>query len=147
MGQTDHQGKIDMNDPGIAFSMRLVENNPFMQWNRIEVDELDVNHCLCHVQLRHEQTNPNGLAHGGLLFTMADVAASALARADGRNYSTLDANVHYLRNVKEGMVIAEASIIRRGRTSVLIEVQIRSGEGRELTRVTVTMFCIAPAAG
>ena len=147
MGQTDHQKKIDRSDPGIAFSMRLVENNPFMQWNRIEVDELDVNHCLCHVQLRHEQTNPNGLAHGGLLFTMADVAASALARADGRNYSPLDANVHFLRKVKEGMVIAEASIIRRGRTSVLIEVQIRSGEGRELTRVTVTMFCIAPAAG
>ena len=138
---------IDLDNPNIAFSMKMVETNPFMQWNRIEVDELDVNHCLCHVQLRHEQTNPNGLAHGGLLFTMADVAASALARADGRNYSTLDANVHYLRNVKEGMVIAEASIIRRGRTSVLIEVQIRSGEGRELTRVTVTMFCIAPAAG
>ena len=147
MGQTDHQKKIDRSDPGIAFSMRLVENNPFMQWNKIEVDELDADHCLCHVQLRHEQTNPNGLAHGGLLFTMADAAASALARADGRNYSTLDANIHYLRNVKEGTIIAEASIIRRGRTSVLIEVQIRSGEGRELTRVTVTMFCIAPAAG
>ena len=42
MGQTDHQKKIDRSDPGIAFSMRLVENNPFMQWNRIEVDELDV---------------------------------------------------------------------------------------------------------
>ena len=36
MGQTDHQKKIDMTDPGIAFSMRLVENNPFMQWNNIE---------------------------------------------------------------------------------------------------------------
>ena len=102
MGQMDHQKKIDLSNPGIAFSMRLVENNPFMQWNNIEMDELDVNHCLCHVQLRHEQTNPNGLAHGGLLFTMADAAASALARADGRNYSTLDANIHYLRNVREG---------------------------------------------
>ena len=149
----DQQKKIDITKPGIAFSMKLVENNPFMQWNRIEVDELDenhclchVDHCLCHVELRHEQTNPNGLAHGGLLFTMADVAASALARADGRNYSTLDANIHYMRNVKEGVIIAEASMIRRGRTSVLIEVSIRSGEGKELTRVTVTMFCIAPAA-
>ena len=146
MGQMDHQKKIDLSNPGIAFSMRLVENNPFMQWNNIEMDELDVNHCLCHVKLRHEQTNPNGLAHGGLLFTMADAAASALARADGRNYSTLDANIHYLRNVKGGTIYAEASVIRRGRTSVLIEVSIRSGEGRELTRVTVTMFCIAPAA-
>ena len=142
----DQQKKIDITKPGIAFSMKLVENNPFMQWNRIEVDELDEDHCLCHVELSHEQTNPNGLAHGGLLFTMADVAASALARADGRNYSTLDANIHYMRNVKEGVIIAEASMIRRGRTSVLIEVSIRSGGGKELTRVTVTMFCIAPAA-
>ena len=108
----DQQKKIDITKPGIAFSMKLVENNPFMQWNRIEVDELDEDHCLCHVELGHEQTNPNGLAHGGLLFTMADVAASALARADGRNYSTLDANIHYMRNVKEGVIIAEASFRR-----------------------------------
>lgn len=142
----DIQKKIDTSRPGIAFSMKLIENNPFMQWNRIEVDELDEDRCLCHVQLRHEQTNPNGLAHGGILFTLADVAASALARADGRNYSTLDATIHYMRNVKGGVLFAEASVIRRGRTSVLIEVSIRSEEGKELTRVTVTMFCIAPAA-
>ena len=37
----DIQKKIDISKPGIAFSMRLVENNPFMQWNRIEMDELD----------------------------------------------------------------------------------------------------------
>ena len=126
----DIQKKIDTSKPGIAFSMKLIENNPFMQWNRIEVDELDEDRCLCHVQLRHEQTNPNGLAHGGILFTLADVAASALARADGRNYSTLDATIHYMRNVKGGVLFAEASVIRRGRASVLIEVSIRSEEGK-----------------
>ena len=142
----DIQKKIDTSKPGIAFSMKLIETTPFMQWNRIEVGELDEARGLCHVRLRHEQTNPNGLAHGGILFTLADVAASALARADGRNYSTLDATIHYMRNVKGGVLFAEASVIRRGRTSVLIEVSIRSEEGKELTRVTVTMFCIAPAA-
>jgi acyl-coenzyme A thioesterase PaaI-like protein len=44
------------------------------------------------------------------------------------------------------MIFAEASVIRRGRTTVLVEVRISSEEGKELTRVTVTMFCIAPAA-
>ena len=84
----------------------------------------------------------------GAYLTFDEEGALAAAKAaDGRNYSTLDANIHYLRNVREGTIIAEASMIRRGRTSVLIEVKIRSGEGRELTRVTVTMFCIAPAAG
>jgi acyl-CoA thioesterase len=135
---------IDLNDPNIAFSMKMVETNPFMQWNGIVVEELDVDHCICSMELRPEQTNPNGYAHGGVLFTIADVTASALARADGRNYSTLDSDVHFLRNVKKGRIIGEASIIRRGKTSVVVDTVIRAEDGKELVRVTVTMFCISP---
>ncbi len=134
--------KINMNDPRIAFSMSMVEKNPFMQWNRIEVDELDADHCLTHVDLQHEQTNPNGYAHGGLLYTIADTGASALARADGRNYSTLDSDIHYLRNVKGGRIIGESRIIRRGRTTVVVETEIRGEDKNLLARVTTTMFCI-----
>lgn len=135
---------IDLNDPNIAFSMKMVETNPFMQWNGIVVEELDVDHCICSMELRPEQTNPNGYAHGGVLFTIADVTASALARADGRNYSTLDSDVHFLRNVKKGRITGEASIIRRGTTSVVVDTVIRAEDGKDLVRVTVTMFCISP---
>ena len=68
---------IDLNDPNIAFSMKMVETNPFMQWNGIVVEELDVDHCICSMELRPEQTNPNGYAHGGVLFTIADVSPRA----------------------------------------------------------------------
>lgn len=136
--------KIDLQNPGIAYAVELMKNNPFMQWNGIEITELDKDHCISYLDLRHEQTNPNGYAHGGLLFTIADVTASALARADGRNYSTLDSDIHYLSNVKEGRILAESAVIRRGRTSVVTETVIRSESGKELARVTVTMFCISP---
>ena len=135
---------IDLNDPNIAFSMKMVETNPFMQWNGIVVEALDVDHCICSMELRPEQTNPNGYAHGGVLFTIADVTASALARADGRNYSTLDSDVHFLRNVKKGRITGEASIIRRGTTTVVVDTVIRAEDGKDLVRVTVTMFCISP---
>lgn len=137
-------GKIDLSNPKIAFAVELMNNNPFMQWNGIEITELDENHCVSRLDLRHEQTNPNGYAHGGLLFTIADVTASALARADGRNYSTLDSDIHYLSNVKEGRITAESTVVRRGRTSVVTDTVIRSGSGKDLARVTVTMFCISP---
>lgn len=133
---------VDRSDPGIDFAMKMAENNPFVEWNRMVVDELDLDHCLMSLELRHEQTNPNGLAHGGLLFTLADASASTLARADGRNYSTLDSNVHFLRNVREGKLYGDSRIIRRGRTSVLVETFVRNEEGKELTRVITTMFCI-----
>ncbi|MDO5477222.1 MAG: PaaI family thioesterase [Eubacteriales bacterium] len=140
----EHGTMIDMENPKIAFAMRMVKNNPFMQWNHIRLTELDEDHCIGYVDLQPEQKNPNGLAHGGLLFTISDVIASTVARADGRNYSTLDADVHFLRNVKEGRIYGEASVIRRGRTSVLIETILRSEAGKELVRATVTMFCIGP---
>ena len=105
----EHGTMIDLENPKIAFAMRMVKNNPFMQWNHIRVTEMDEDHCIGYVDLQPEQKNPNGLAHGGLLFTVSDVFASAVARADGRNYSTLDADVHFLRNVKEGRIYGEAS--------------------------------------
>lgn len=139
--------KIDMDDPKISWSMEMVKNNPFMQWNRIEVLELDEEHCLSCVEIQPEQLNPNGLAHGGFLFTISDATASALARADGRNYSTLSADIHYLRNVTGGRLYGEASLIRRGRTTVVINNMIRGEDGKELAHVVITMFCTGTVVG
>lgn len=133
--------KIDLDNPKIAFAIKMCVNNPFMQLNRIEIIEIDEDHCVSCVEMRHEQTNPNGIAHGGFLFTIADVTSSALARADGRNYSTLDSDVHFLRNVKSGRIYGEATVIRRGRTSVVVGTSVRTEDGKELVRTTVTMFC------
>ena len=134
--------KIDLTDPGIAYAMRQTERNPFSKHNGIRWEEVTRDVCRASLVLQDWQKNPHGTAHGGLLFTLADAICGVLARADGREYVTLDASIHYLRNIKNGCICGEGTMIRRGKSSAVMEVILRDEEKREMIRMTVTMFCI-----
>ena len=116
--------------------------NPFPRYNHIEVTVLERDHVEVAVDLRPDSMNYAGAVHGGLFFTMADFCAATTARTDGRKYVTLDAEVHYLKNVTEGRIRAESRLVHRGRTSVLVDVDVRSEEEKLLFTARVTMFCV-----
>ena len=134
--------KVDLKDEGIAFAVQKAKCNAYMNWNGIRIDELTLDHGVVSMALMDEQKNHHGAAHGGALYTLADALAGVLARADGRNYVTLDADVHYLRAVSSGRITAEGRVVRRGRTSVLTDIILKDDNGKELTKATITMFCV-----
>ena len=138
---------INMEDPGIAFAMDQAAKNSYMIFNGIEVEQLTVDHCIVSMKLRDEQKNPHGTAHGGVLYTIADTVAGLLSRADGRQYMTLDGEIHYLRAASSGKIYGEGIIVRRGRTTVVMDVSIKDEVGKELCRTTITMFCIGRPQG
>lgn len=118
------------------------ESNPYLKMNHIEIDKIQRDYVRLCVTLRPELCNPYGMAHGGLLFTMSDCCAGINARTDGRNYVTLDADFHFLKNVRGGVLIAESRLIHRGKTTCLLRVTIHDEDGTVLTDGTFTMFCI-----
>ena len=116
--------------------------NPFPKHCHVVLAELKRDYAEMYVDLTPELTNYAGAAHGGLLFTMADFCASTCARTDGRKYVTLDAEAHYLKNVKTGRLTAKSKLIHRGRTSVLVDVEICSEEEVLLFTSRITLFCV-----
>ena len=70
--------------------------------------------------------NTGDTVHGGLLYTMADCAVSAYARAVCESPVTLSGDFHYLGNVSEGVVTAEAVPIRLGKTVLVFRVTVFS---------------------
>ena len=116
--------------------------NPFPKYNHIQLSVLEEDHVEVYVDLKPESMNYAGAVHGGLLFTMADFCAATTARTDGRKYVTLDAEVHYLKNVKEGRITARSRLVHRGRTSVLVDVNVCSEDEKLLFTARVTMFCV-----
>lgn len=116
--------------------------NPFPKYNHIQLSVLEEDHVEVYVDLKPESMNYAGAVHGGLLFTMADFCAATTARTDGRKYVTLDAEVHYLKNVKEGRITARSRVVHRGRTSVLVDVNVCSEDEKLLFTARVTMFCV-----
>lgn len=105
-----------------------LESNPFAQMVGIEILDLARDYAKMAIHLRPEFLNPLGAVHGGLLFTLADCCSGTTARTDGRRYVTQSGELHYLRNVSEGTVVAESRMIRRGRTVCVMDITVKSAE-------------------
>jgi uncharacterized protein (TIGR00369 family) len=83
--------------------------------------------------------NPMGGVHGGVLCDLADIAmgtAMAATLEEGEGFATVQLAASYLRPVKEGLLIATARIVHRGRSVGHAEAEIVDAEGRGVARFT-----------
>tara|TARA_Y100000782_G_scaffold67646_1_gene73625 strand:- start:93 stop:497 length:405 start_codon:yes stop_codon:yes gene_type:complete len=71
--------------------------------------------------------NPNGIVHGGVVFTLADTAmgrATMAVLVDGQICASIEVSVRYLRPIPGGRLVATASVLRAGRRIVHLECSI-----------------------
>lgn len=71
--------------------------------------------------------NPNGIVHGGVVFTLADTAmgrATMAVLGDGQICASIEVSVRYLRPIPGGRLVATASVLRAGRRIVHLECSI-----------------------
>jgi len=86
-------------------------------------------------------TNPRGGLQGGLMATLIDVTAgrAALATAgEGRGVPTSDMHIRFLSAVTVGPAVAVARVLRRGRTQIVLQVDVRD-DGRDVLAATCTV--------
>lgn len=94
------------------------------------------------VELTLEDNGKNfmGSMHGGLLYTMADVAAGAAVMYESRRCVTLSAYTDYVKSPFGGKIIAEANLVSHGRKINRCEVTIHADDGTVYCRSYVTMY-------
>jgi acyl-CoA thioesterase len=71
--------------------------------------------------------NPNGIVHGGVVFTLADTAmgrATMAVLSEGQICASIEVSVRYLRPIPGGRLVATASVLRAGRRIVHLECSI-----------------------
>lgn len=117
------------------------KGNPFISHNHIHIRSVSEEGTAVSVDLQPESCNAKGFVHGGLMMSLIDVAASQAAMANGRHYVTQSCFVNFLSNVESGRITASAAIVRRGRKTAVIHVQICSDSRRLLADASVTMMC------
>lgn len=94
--------------------------------------------------------HPLMIVHGGVIFTLADTAMSmALISVfpPGTSVSTIEAKVNYLLPVREGELLAEATITHKGRSIAVTEAtvfNIVNGERKAVARVLGTFSIRSP---
>ncbi len=93
------------------------------------------------VELTEELLNPLGMAHGGTIFTLCDIAAGSAAASHGLVAVTLDSNIHYYRPGHPGrMLTATAYERKRGRATAIYMVEVFDNIGHHIADATFTMF-------
>ena len=68
--------------------------------------------------------NPNGIVHGGVVFSLADTAmgrATMAVLSDGQICASIEVSVRYLRPIAGGRLMATARVLRAGRRIVHLE--------------------------
>lgn len=127
-----------------AEKKRQIETaNSFYGFNRhngIEIVDVDDGTSVIEVPLRKESNNPLGIAHGGLIFSLCDVAAGVAARSGGRNTVSQDASIYFLSpGVNTTKLTAKGHVIREGGRTGIAESEVLTDDGTLVAKATVTI--------
>lgn len=117
------------------------ERNAFGKHLSIAVEELRPGYARTGKTVTAEDLNPLRVAHGGVYYTMADIAAGNAMAAHGYAAVTVNASFSYFRSAVEGdRLTAEATEIKSGKTICVFDVQVRDQTGALLAAGTFTFF-------
>lgn len=115
----------------------------FNSHNHIVVTEVGQGTSVVEVALTQDAMNPLGIAHGGLIFSLCDVATGVAARTGGRITVTLDSSIHFLRSAKDTQkIVAHARVVKEGRTTGLVTAEVFNDDGVLLANADVMVYYV-----
>jgi uncharacterized protein (TIGR00369 family) len=88
-----------------------------------------------------EHRNLQGLVHGGVLATLADIAMGLAVRTaipPGRRHVTIEMTLHFLRPVAPGAIVATGTAVRVGTRIAFAEAGLTDADERLLARASGT---------
>jgi acyl-CoA thioesterase len=100
------------------------------------------------LDMRPELLNPNGVAHGGALFSMADTvmgAALYTTLAPGENCATVEIKIHFLQPVAKGKIRCRTRLVHRGSRIAVLESHVSVGR-RQVAQALGTFAIFTPRA-
>src|SRR5512146_1071187 len=96
-----------------------------------------------------------GLFHAGVIMGLADTTATAAAmwevNRDGEFRPELfplsiQVSTNLIRNVDRGALTAEAELVHRGRSTMVVDVRVIDDQSRLIAKATVTLLVPKPTA-
>ncbi|MBQ1502048.1 MAG: PaaI family thioesterase [Firmicutes bacterium] len=105
----------------------------------IRIVKADDNYARCVLEIKGKHKNANGIVMGGAIFTLADFTFAVATNSDPDTMTvSLNSQIQYLRAAKEGCLTSESRVLRMGRSSCVLEIDITDDEGRLIAKATIT---------
>lgn len=136
-------------DPDFAAKVReSFARQPFAQLVGFHLERVEPGFAEFRLPLREEVTQQHGFAHGGVIATVADNAASYAAFSmmpPGSAPLTVEMKLNWLAPGQGEALIARGQVLKAGRTLIPAEAKVYAVDGGEETLVAqalVTVMCM-----
>jgi len=104
--------------------------NKYSQFIGIEILELTENSGLGRIKMTENVLNPYRTMHGGALMSLADVIAGSTACMKGHYVTTISSTLNFLLPATNTeYVYCECSILKAGKTIIVVDVKIKDDNG------------------
>ncbi|HEY8050785.1 MAG TPA: PaaI family thioesterase [Ramlibacter sp.] len=103
----------------------------FVKHVGLSVDEVAQGHARCSLTIADQHRNGTGVAHGGVLFTLADTAMGAAlynSLEPGEICATIEIKIGYFKPVFDGTLVCDATLLNKGKSIASLEATIRNGD-------------------
>ncbi len=99
------------------------------------------------IVITDQHLNPNGVVHGGVIFSLIDTAMGAATMRvleEGCHCATVEVQTRFIRSATSGTLRGSASVIRRGRHLVHVESEVLNDQSQIVAMGTGTFTVIYP---
>lgn len=114
----------------------------------IEAERADADSVVLSLEWRPELCTTEGVLHGGALMALADSAGAVCAFRNlpegAVGTSTVESGTHFVGRVTSGRVTATSRPLHAGRTTIVVETELRTVDDRLVAKVTQTQAVLAP---
>ena len=120
--------------------------NTLMETLHIVYTDMDTDYLVATMPVNSKVHQPAGLLHGGASVALAESVGSTAAHCsidtDKQEIRGLEITANHIRGVREGMVIATAKPIHKGRTTQLWEIRIVDEQGKLVSICKLTVIVL-----
>ncbi len=111
-------------------SQEFMQKDKFARHTGIDLLEMSSGRAKARMEIREEHKNGMGVAHGGAIFTLADLVFAAASNSHGIPALAINVSISYLKKVSGGILTAEATEISVNPklASYTVEVRDETGE-------------------
>lgn len=107
-------------DPGVA-------DFPLRTFLGMELETSEAGVGVARAVVDSDCLNPNGVVHGGVIFTLVDTAMGAATMSlldPDKACASIDVTIRFLRPVTSGTLTVEATVLRPGRRVMQLQARV-----------------------
>ena len=127
--------KITLEDVRSKFA-----DDRFATENGAVIEEIGDHTATCSLNITDSHRNAMGAVMGGTYFMLADFTFAVAANAEKMGCVTLHADISFLGTAKGNKLIAKATCLKDGKTTVCYRVDVMDELGNLTSTVTITGF-------